>query len=95
MVATANTQIDTDALRVTKWTIPAGETIPMHVHEHDYVVVPLVNATMHVTGRDGHETVSQIETGHSYHRQAGAEHRVDNHGESTIEFVEVEILHAE
>ena len=92
MVATADTQIDTDTLRVTKWTIPPGEAIPMHVHEHDYVVVPLVSATMHLTFPNGDESVSQIQLGGSYHRPAGAEHRVTNHGESTIEFVEVEIL---
>lgn len=92
MVATADTQIDIDTLRVTKWTIPAGEAIPMHVHEHDYVVVPLVSATMHLTFPNGDETASEIQLGRSYHRQAGAEHRVTNHGESTIEFVEVEIV---
>ncbi|MDN5789990.1 MAG: cupin domain-containing protein [Micrococcales bacterium] len=94
MDATGDVQIDTETLRVTKWTIPPGQAIPMHVHEHDYVVVPLVSATMHLTGPDGGETVSQIQQGRSYHRPAGAEHRVANHGESTIEFVEMEILRA-
>ncbi len=95
MVATADTQIDTDTLRVTKWTIPPGESIPMHVHEHDYVVVPLVSAAMHLSLANGDETVSDIELGRSYHRPAGAEHRVSNHGESTIEFVEVEIVRSQ
>lgn len=92
MVATADTQIDTDTLRVTKWTIPAGESIPMHIHEHDYVVVPLVSATMHLRDPDAVETVSHIQQGRSYHRQAGAQHSVTNQGQSTIEFIEVEIL---
>ncbi len=92
MVATADTQIDTDTLVVTKWTIPPGEAIPMHLHEHDYVVVPLVTATMHLTGPNGDEIVSHLQQGRTYHRQAGAEHRVANHGDSTIEFVEVEIV---
>lgn len=92
MVATADIQIDTDTLRVTRWTVPPGEAIPMHLHEHDYVVVPLVSATMNLTGPNGDETVSHIQQGRSYFRQAGAEHRVTNHGEHTIEFVEVEIV---
>lgn len=95
VVATADIQIDTDTLRVTRWTIPAGQEIPMHVHEHDYVVVPLVSATMHLSFPNGDETVSQIELGRSYHRPAGAEHRVSNHGESTIEFVEMEIVRSQ
>jgi mannose-6-phosphate isomerase-like protein (cupin superfamily) len=91
-MATGETQIDNGIFRVTKWTIEPGDAIPMHVHEFEYVVVPLVNDTMHVTTSDGSEIVAEIRIGQSYTRPAGAEHTVANRGHATIEFVEIEKL---
>ena len=85
-------QIDNGIFRVTKWTIEPNDAIPMHVHEFEYVVVPLVNDTMHVTNSDGSEIVAEIRIGQSYTRSAGAEHTVANRGDGTIEFVEIEKL---
>jgi hypothetical protein len=42
-MATGETQIDNGVFRVTKWIIEPNDAIPMHVHEYEYVVVPLVN----------------------------------------------------
>lgn len=91
-MAQGEIQIENDVFRVTKWTIEPGGAIPMHVHEVDYVVVPLVTATMHVTNADGSEIVANLEHGVSYSRNAGAEHTVENRGTATIEFIEVEKL---
>ncbi|ULN50046.1 cupin [Mycolicibacterium goodii] len=86
-------QQDDGRFRVTRWTIEPGGAIPMHRHEHDYVVVPLVNATMHVVAPDGTDTVAELRIGESYTRIAGVEHRVENRGAvDTIVFVEVERL---
>ena len=85
-------QIDNDAFRVTKWTIKAGDSIPMHLHEYEYVVVPLVDDTMHVTNADGSEIVAELRIGESYTRPAGGEHTVANRGTGTIAFVEIEKL---
>lgn len=86
------TQINNRTFRVTKWTIPPGDTIPMHVHEYDYVVVPLVNDTMHVTDADGSELAADLQIGQSYARLAGIEHSIANRGTATIIFVETEKL---
>lgn len=91
-MATGETQIDNGIFRVTKWSIEPNDSIPMHVHEFAYVVVPLVNDTMHVTNSDGTEITAEIRIGQSYTRPAGAEHTVANRGESLIEFVEIEKL---
>ena len=91
-MATGEIQIDNGIFRVTKWTIEPNDVIPMHVHEFEYVVVPLVNDTMHVTDSDGSEIVAEIRIGQSYTRSAGAEHTVANRGDGTIEFVEIEKL---
>ncbi|MED5813890.1 cupin [Mycolicibacterium sp. 050232] len=86
-------QLENDWFRVTKWTIEPGGAIPMHRHDREYVVVPLVTDTMHVVTADGIEIVSELVAGQSYSRAAGSEHTVENRGDlKTIVFVEVERL---
>lgn len=91
-MAHGDVQLENEHFRVTKWTIEPGGAIPMHRHEYEYVVVPLVTDTMHVTNADGSEIVANIEHGVTYTRSAGAEHIVANPGANTIEFIEVEKL---
>lgn len=86
-------QMENDHFRITKWTIMPGGTIPLHKHEYEYVVVPLVTDIMLVTNADGTETRSELQTGLSYTREAGAEHEVSNpFSEEAIVFVEIERL---
>ncbi|WP_299557618.1 cupin [uncultured Mycolicibacterium sp.] len=86
-------QLDDGRFRVTRWTIEPGGVIPMHRHDHDYVVVPLVNATMHIVLPDGTEAAAPIRVGESYSRSAGVEHQVENrHATDTVVFVEIERL---
>ena len=91
-MATGEVQIDDGAFRVVKWTIEPGDAIPMHTHSYEYVVVPLVNATMYVTSADGAESSSEIRVGQTYARQPGAQHSVANRGVNEISFVEIEKL---
>lgn len=92
-MAHGEVQLENEQFKVTKWVIEPGGAIPMHLHEYDYVVVPLVNDTMFVTNSDGSEIAAELVIGQSYTRPAGAEHTVANRGtERTIEFVEVERL---
>lgn len=86
-------QLDNEHFRVTQWTIMPGGTIPMHVHEHEYVVIPLVTASMHVKNADGTSFEAALETGVSYSRPAGSEHEISNTASTEpIVFVEVEKL---
>lgn len=86
-------QLENDRFRVTKWTIDPGGAIPMHRHDYEYVVVPLVTDTMYVVTSDGDEIAAELVVGQSYTRPAGAEHTVENRGaRSPIVFVEVERL---
>ena len=89
-MATGEVQTDNGVFRVTKWTIGPNDAIPMHVHEYDYVVIPLVDDVMLVRTVDGTEVSAEIRSGVSYERKAGAEHTVINPGTKVIEFVEVE-----
>lgn len=86
-------QLENEHFRVTRWTIEPGGAIPMHRHDYEYVVIPLVSDTMHVTNADGSESVAELVAGQSYTRPGGSEHRVENRGEtSQVVFVEVEKL---
>jgi len=86
-------QLENEHFRVTKWTIEPGGHIPMHVHEHEYVVVPMVTDAMRVVNADGTELIAELVTGESYTRASGAEHRIENHASSNdIVFVEIEKL---
>lgn len=89
----AEVQLENEHFKVTKWTIEPGGHIPMHVHEYEYVVVPMVNDTMHVVMADGSEIVAELVAGQSYTRPAGSEHQVENRtSASDVVFVEVEKL---
>ena len=89
----AQLQLENDVFRVTKWTIEPGGPIPMHRHDYEYVVIPLVTDTMHVVNADGSEFDAELVTGQSYTRAAGAEHRIENRGSAAdVVFVEVERL---
>jgi quercetin dioxygenase-like cupin family protein len=89
----AAVQLENEFFRVTKWTIEPGGAIPMHRHDFEYVVVPVVDAQMSVVSPDGTEFVAHITTGESYTRAAGSEHRIENRSsEVTVEFVEIERL---
>lgn len=86
-------QLENEHFRVTQWTIEPGGVIPMHRHDYEYVVVPMVTDTMHVTNADGSEIVAELVAGRSYTRSAGSEHQVENRGSSSnVVFVEVEKL---
>lgn len=89
----AKLQLENDVFRVTQWKIEPGGAIPMHRHEHEYVVIPLVTDTMHVVNADGSEFDASLTMGESYTRPAGAEHRIENRGSAdAVVFVEVERL---
>lgn len=89
-MARSEVLVDDERFRVTRWTIDPGDRIDPHVHELDYVVVPLRGATMHVVDADGSETKAVLRVGTSYARVAGAHHEVQNRGDVVVEFVEVE-----
>ena len=91
-MASGEIQIDNGIFRVTKWMIEPGGEIPMHLHEYDYVVVPLVDDTMFATNADGSELRAELRIGQSYTRPAGIEHSVANRGAATIAFIETEKL---
>ncbi|MGY0021177.1 cupin domain-containing protein [Streptomyces sp. cg35] len=89
--ARATVQQDSERVRVTRWDFEPGTSTGPHVHEHDYIVVPITDGTTKILTLGGAEAVSELKAGESYARPAGAEHEVVNAGDSFLAFVEIEL----
>lgn len=86
------TVVDDARMRVTRWTfVDVGDSTGPHVHEYDYVVVPVTGGTFRVTTSDGalHEMTQQA--GLPYEGTAGTAHDVTNVGVGLAVFVEIEL----
>ncbi|MGN6129303.1 MAG: hypothetical protein ACTHOK_03090 [Nocardioidaceae bacterium] len=89
---TAELQSDDGRVRVSRWVLARGEDTGPHRHEHDYVVVPIADATMTVVSADGTRSTNRLQAGVSYLRSAGVEHTVSNEHDQVVDFVEIEML---
>lgn len=89
--ARASVQFEDARVRVTRWDFAPGQSTGQHVHEYDYVVVPVTDGRTDVIGVDGTVTPSQLTAGVSYSRPAGAAHEVVNAGGTPLAFVEIEL----
>lgn len=92
MTATATVQIDNATTRVTRWDLPPGSSTGPHVHEYDYIVVPITAGALTVTGTDGNTIEAPLTVGASYARPAGVEHDVANRSDEPVAFIEIELL---
>lgn len=88
--AQATVQHDDQRMRVTRWDFEPGTSTGHHVHEYDYVVVPITDGQTDIHTPDGAVTRSQLNLGESYTRPAGSEHEVVNAGDRHLAFVEIE-----
>jgi beta-alanine degradation protein BauB len=90
--AQTTTVVDTEQIRVTRWTFEAdGDATGWHVHEYDYVVVPVTGGTFTVTEPDGGTRELIQEAGAPYVGSAGTEHDVVNASGASAAWVEIEL----
>jgi beta-alanine degradation protein BauB len=90
--ARATTVVDDERVRITTLTFDAvGDATGWHVHEYDYVIVPVTGGTFEVTAPDGGKHDLTQEAGLPYLGQAGTEHDVANVGAPSAVFVEIEL----
>ncbi len=82
--------IDNDRVRVTRWHFAPGAATGWHVHEFDYVIVPLTDGTLELVEPDG-TSDSHLTVGAPYFREAGVEHDVVNTNDHDFTFVEIEL----
>ena len=88
--ATSTVLIDNERVRVTRWSFAAGAATGWHVHEYDYVIVPLTDGTLRLVEPDGTRD-SELRVGAPYFREAGVEHDVVNANDHDFTFVEIEL----
>jgi D-alanine-D-alanine ligase-like ATP-grasp enzyme len=89
--ARPETTIDDGRVRVTTWTFPrAGDSTGFHVHEFDYVLVPVTGGNLTAVGEDGTSRVLAQTAGVPYTGVAGLAHTVTADDDGIV-FVEVEL----
>ncbi|MDA0702367.1 MAG: cupin domain-containing protein [Proteobacteria bacterium] len=88
--AVPTVQVNNERVRVTEWRFAPGAATGLHRHEYDYVVVPVLDGDLVITGAEG-ESRSSLKTGVSYFRRAGVEHDVRNGNPYEFAFIEIEM----
>ena len=89
-MATSDIMIDNKRTRVTRWSFEVGEDTGQHIHEFDYVVVPMEDGQLKIVDQDGTVLISDLIKGKSYYRNKGVNHNVSNHNDFPFSFVEIE-----
>jgi beta-alanine degradation protein BauB len=89
--AKSDVQIDAPEVRVTEWRLAPGSATGRHIHEMDYVIVPVTAGEMTIVAPSGERSKAQLAVGKSYFRKAGVEHDVLNETTQEIVFLEVEL----
>ena len=65
-------QTDNDRVRVTLWSFEKGEETGFHVHEYDYVVVPMLTGSLRIVDKNDNSTISELSEGISYLEKKGS-----------------------
>ena len=82
--------IQYEKTRVTEWVFDIGDETGQHIHEFDYVVVPMLDGELKIINNNGEESISKLLKGGSYFRNKGVNHNVINNNNYEYSFVEIE-----
>ena len=89
--AVATVQVDNERVRVTEWRFAPGAETGEHVHQMDYVVVPLADGRLKLISPAGEASFAELKLGASYARKAGVHHNVINANAFEFAFTEIEL----
>ena len=90
--ATATVRIDEPQVRATEFRFAPGAETGWHRHEHDYVVVPLLDGKLLLEEPGGTTRIAELRAHIPYARRAGVEHNVVNANDFELAFLEIERL---
>ena len=90
--ASATLRIDEAQVRATEFRFAPGAETGWHRHEHDYVVVPLLDGKLLLEEPGGTSRIAELRAHIPYARRAGVEHNVVNANDFEFAFLEVELL---
>ena len=91
-MAKANVLIDNDKVKVTEWSFEVGDSTGHHIHEYNYIVVPMHDGELKIVDKDKNQTISKLSKGGVYYRDKGVNHNVFNNNDFTYSFIEIEII---
>lgn len=89
--AKAETLIDDDRVRVTRFDFAPGDETGWHMHGMDYVITTLTDCQMRLEEPGGTTREVFIAAGTVYRRDEGVEHNVINGGNTSMAFIETEL----
>ncbi len=58
--AESEVQVDTPEVRVTEWRLVAGSATGHHIHEMDYVIVPVTSGEMTIVAPGGERSQAHL-----------------------------------
>jgi quercetin dioxygenase-like cupin family protein len=91
-MANANVLIDNDKVKVTEWSFEVGDSTGHHIHEYNYIVVPMFDGELRIVDKDNNETISKLTKGGAYYREKGVGHNVLNNNNIPYSFIEIELI---
>lgn len=83
--------LETERIIVTRWDFAPACTTGFHIHQRDYVVVPMTTGRLRLVAADGTESEAELVTGMPYSRSAGVSHEVINPTTLDFSFIEIEL----
>ena len=92
LMAKPTIQVDNKFVKVTEWCFPPKSETGPHIHEMNYVVVPMLDGELKIIDKENKETISKLSKGVAYYRDKGVEHNVFNNNNFPYSFIEVEML---
>ena len=91
-MAKAKVLIDNDKAKVTEWSFEVGDSTGHHIHEYNYIVVPMLDGELKILDRNNKESISKLTKGGAYYRDKGVEHNVFNNNNFPYSFIEIELI---
>ena len=70
-MAKSNLMIDNSKTRVTMWSFEIDDETGQHIHEYDYVIVPMLDGALKIVDKDGSVSISNLKKGECYFREKG------------------------
>ena len=65
-MAKSNLMIDNSKTRVTMWSFEIDDETGQHIHEYDYVIVPMLDGALKIVDKDGSVSISNLKKGECY-----------------------------
>ena len=90
-MAQPTVQIDNEFVKVTEWFFPPKSETGKHIHQMDYVVVPMTTGELTIVDSKGNISKASLISGKSYSRKVGVNHNVINNNDFDFTFIEVEL----